>query len=91
MYTLYANFTKDNNLKGEVGKKAPDFVLYDMNGEEHRLSDYEGKRVLLNLWAGLLGVNLVREKCYIWIANMKSIKIEVFKSLQYRGIRRCCK
>lgn len=51
VYTLYANFTKDDIQKVEVGKKAPDFVLSDMNGEKHRLSDYEGKGVLLNFWA----------------------------------------
>jgi peroxiredoxin len=51
VYTLYANFTKDDNAKVEVGKKAPDFVLTDMNGEKHRLSEYEGKGVLLNFWA----------------------------------------
>lgn len=51
VYTLYANFTKDDNKKVAVGKQAPDFVLTDMNGEKHRLSDYEGKGVLLNFWA----------------------------------------
>lgn len=51
VYTLYANFTKDDNKKVAIGKQAPDFVLTDMNGEKHRLSDYEGKGVLLNFWA----------------------------------------
>lgn len=51
VYTLYANFTKDDIQKVEVGKKAPDFVLTDMNGEKHRLSEYEGEGVLLNFWA----------------------------------------
>ncbi|MDQ0157213.1 thiol-disulfide oxidoreductase ResA [Robertmurraya andreesenii] len=51
VYTLYSNFTKDDMEKVEEGKKAPDFVLTDMNGEKHRLSDYEGKGVLLNFWA----------------------------------------
>ncbi|MCM3599729.1 thiol-disulfide oxidoreductase ResA [Robertmurraya korlensis] len=50
-YTLYANFTKDEVQKVEVGKKAPDFVLTDLNGEKHQLSDYEGEGVLLNFWA----------------------------------------
>ncbi|RTR30384.1 thiol-disulfide oxidoreductase ResA [Robertmurraya yapensis] len=51
IYTLYANFTKDDNPEIEVGKKAPDFVLTDLNGEKYRLSDFEGKGVLLNFWA----------------------------------------
>ncbi len=51
VYTLYANFTKDEIHKVAEGKKAPDFVLTDMNGEQHRLSEYEGQGVLLNFWA----------------------------------------
>lgn len=31
----------------EVGQKAPDFVLQNQNGEEVRLSDYKGKKVVL--------------------------------------------
>lgn len=51
VYTLYANFKKDEIQKVEVGKKAPDFVLSDLNGEKHRLSDYKGQGVFLNFWA----------------------------------------
>ena len=36
----------------EVGKPAPDFRLSDLAGEEVNLSDFEGKPVLLNFWAG---------------------------------------
>lgn len=50
-YTLYANMTKDENKKIEIGKPAPDFVLVDMNGNKHRLSDYKGQGVFLNFWA----------------------------------------
>lgn len=35
----------------EVGKKAPDFTLYDADGREVRLSDFEGKVVLIDFWA----------------------------------------
>jgi len=31
----------------ETGTQAPDFILFDQNGKEHRLSDYRGKRVIL--------------------------------------------
>lgn len=31
----------------ELGKKAPDFVLTDLDGRQHRLSDYAGKVVVL--------------------------------------------
>jgi AhpC/TSA family len=30
---------------------APDFALPDLNGQEHRLSEYRGKKVLLVTWA----------------------------------------
>ncbi|MBN1669153.1 MAG: TlpA family protein disulfide reductase [Anaerolineales bacterium] len=35
----------------EVGNLAPDFELFDINGQPHRLSDYRGQPVLLNFWA----------------------------------------
>lgn len=51
IYTLYANFTKDTIGVLAVGDKAPDFVLSDMEGNKHRLSEYQGKGVFLNFWA----------------------------------------
>jgi len=33
------------------GKVAPDFTLADINGKDHRLSDYRGKPVILIFWA----------------------------------------
>ena len=50
-YTLYANFKKDDIQHVEIGEPAPDFALVDMNGERHRLSDYQGQGVFLNFWA----------------------------------------
>lgn len=32
-------------------KKAPDFTLLDINGNERRLSDYKGKVIILDFWA----------------------------------------
>lgn len=34
-----------------IGKKAPNFTLMNLEGEEVSLEDYEGKIVLLNFWA----------------------------------------
>ena len=48
--TLYANFTKDTASDLAIGDKAPDFVLTDMEGNKHQLSDYQGKGVFLNFW-----------------------------------------
>ncbi len=33
-----------------VGSPAPDFTLPDVNGDLHKLSDFEGKVVLLFFW-----------------------------------------
>lgn len=49
-YTLYANFTKDKVGNLAIGDKAPDFLLSEMNGNKHQLSEYEGKGVFLNFW-----------------------------------------
>ncbi len=49
-YTLYANFMKDHKQRVEVGSQAPDFLLTDMQGNKHQLSEYKGKGVFLNFW-----------------------------------------
>ncbi|WP_019242079.1 MULTISPECIES: thiol-disulfide oxidoreductase ResA [Bacillus] len=49
-YTFYAKLTKDENKVVQIDKEVPDFVLTDLNGETHRLSDYRGQGVLLNFW-----------------------------------------
>lgn len=48
-YTLYSNFFVSKE-KVKEGSKAPDFVLTDLEGNEHQLSDYKGKGVFLNFW-----------------------------------------
>ncbi|MGI6557840.1 MAG: TlpA family protein disulfide reductase [Limnochordia bacterium] len=42
---------KDLPVGPEVGQRAPDFQLSDLDGNIHRLSDLRGQRVLLNFWA----------------------------------------
>lgn len=37
------------------GQKAPDFTLTDINGKQHKLSDYHGKDVLITFWATWCG------------------------------------
>lgn len=49
-YTVYVTATKDSNQVISAGDKAPDFVLTDLEGNKHQLSDYEGQGVLLNFW-----------------------------------------
>ena len=37
------------------GSEAPDFAVYDLEGNVHKLSDFRGKPVLLNFWASWCG------------------------------------
>ncbi|WP_226666927.1 thiol-disulfide oxidoreductase ResA [Metabacillus litoralis] len=48
-YTLYSNFFVSKE-RVKVGSEAPDFVLKDLEGNKHQLSDYKGKGVFLNFW-----------------------------------------
>ncbi|MGJ3197899.1 thiol-disulfide oxidoreductase ResA [Peribacillus frigoritolerans] len=50
VFALYTNFTKDKNESLRKGSESPNFVLTDMEGKEHKLSDYKGKGVFLNFW-----------------------------------------
>ncbi|WP_338452339.1 TlpA disulfide reductase family protein [Niallia oryzisoli] len=43
---------KPDNLPGlKIGVKAPDFEVKNLAGETVKLSDFQGKKVLLNFWA----------------------------------------
>lgn len=43
---------KPDNLPGlGIGVKAPDFELENLEGDKVKLSDYHGKKVILNFWA----------------------------------------
>lgn len=54
VYALISNFQKDKSIYG-VGDQAPDFQLTQINEnnelETIKLSDLEGKGVMLNFWA----------------------------------------
>jgi peroxiredoxin len=39
------------SLANWFGKDAPDFALEDLQGNQHRLSDYKGKKVMVVFWA----------------------------------------
>jgi peroxiredoxin len=43
--------TWDPIFRPWCGKPAPDFTLTDIEGKEHKLSDYRGKNVLIVFWA----------------------------------------
>ncbi|WP_078545983.1 thiol-disulfide oxidoreductase ResA [Litchfieldia alkalitelluris] len=48
-YTLYSNFFVEK-VKLKIGDEAPNFVIEDLNGNKHKLSDYRGKGVIVNFW-----------------------------------------
>ncbi len=50
VYTIYTNATKERTAVLGIGDQAPDFALVDLEGKEHRLSDYKGQGVFLNFW-----------------------------------------
>ena len=52
-----------------VGKYAPDFVLKDNRGDEIRLSDYKGKKVLLS-WHPLAWTRVCAEQMKALEANL---------------------
>ena len=45
----------DGEAAAELKKRAPDFVLHDIDGNFVRLSDYAGKTVLIDFWATWCG------------------------------------
>jgi peroxiredoxin len=50
VYTIYISATKDKVELLQVGDEAPNFALTDLEGNSHKLSDYEGQGVFLNFW-----------------------------------------
>lgn len=42
---------KDKNVGISIGKTAPDFELKSLDDKNVKLSDYKGKKVILNFWA----------------------------------------
>jgi len=50
------------------GQKAPDFTLTDINGKQHKLSNYRGKNVMIIFWATWCG------PCLMEIPHLTSLR-----------------
>ena len=50
IFTIYNALTKEQSEVLQVGDKAPDFTLTDLNGQSQQLSDYRGQGVFVNFW-----------------------------------------
>lgn len=76
VYTVYSSATKDKVEVLQEGAEAPNFELVDLNGETHRLSDYEGQGVFLNFWG--TWCEPCKKRCLLWIVNTQHIRIKVY-------------
>ena len=45
----------EDGEKEQQSQAAPDFTVYDIDGNAHKLSDFQGKPVVLNFWASWCG------------------------------------
>lgn len=56
LYNTFAGGDSADNAQSEVEKSlVPDFVVYDIDGKEVKLSDFKGKPVVVNFWASWCG------------------------------------
>ena len=59
------------------GSEAPDFTVYDLEGNAHKLSDFRGKPVLLNFWASWCG------PCQMEMPDFQEKYLELGEEVQF--------
>ncbi len=55
--------TKCFGVRIEIGIVAPEFALADQNGEERRLSDYRGQKVILYFYPKDMTAGCMKQAC----------------------------
>jgi peroxiredoxin len=66
-----------NNKLGKIPAQAPDFELKNLQGETVRLSDFQGKVVLLNFWASWCGTCKAEKRALAAMTRDLGDQIEV--------------
>jgi thioredoxin-dependent peroxiredoxin len=90
--TLKGNEVHTLGVLPEVGSKAPEFTLVDTDLSEKKLSDYKGKRIVLNIFPSLdtetcaMSVREFNEK----VSNMENtVVLCISKDLPFAQKRFC--
>ena len=69
--------TAEENDKDSQANKAPDFLVYDADGNEVHLYDYLGKPIVLNFWASWCG------PCQIEMPDFNEKYLEIGDEVQF--------
>ncbi|MGH4137391.1 redoxin domain-containing protein [Clostridium sp.] len=93
---LRSNKTKISNVDDKIksveaktmneGTKATDFELKDLQGKNHKLSDYVGKKVYIKYWASWCSICLVGlEEANTLASQNKDFEVITIVSPSFRG------
>lgn len=61
----------------EIGKKAPDIAVFDLQGNKTELNRFRGKTLLMSFWSGTCGVCVAELKSLEKMATEYPDKVEI--------------